>query len=92
MWPNPQEAADFVTFTEEILNGKLHILSSVTIYVFSFLELRFWFTVYFSKSWYQQFANTLVIFFYFIFELGDFVYKTDILKAIIYRHIKIKKP
>ena len=24
MWLNPQETADFVTFTEEILNGKLH--------------------------------------------------------------------
>ena len=24
MWPNPQETADSVTFTEEILNGKLH--------------------------------------------------------------------
>ena len=24
MWPNPQESADLVTFTEEILNGKLH--------------------------------------------------------------------
>ena len=23
MWPNPQETADFVTFTEEILDGKL---------------------------------------------------------------------
>ena len=23
MWPNPQETADLVTFTEEILNGKL---------------------------------------------------------------------
>ena len=29
MWPNPQEATDFVTFTEEILNGKLHFLCSV---------------------------------------------------------------
>ena len=28
MWPNPQEATDLVTFTEEILNGKLHFLSS----------------------------------------------------------------
>ena len=28
MWPNPQEAADLVTFTEEILNGKLHFLCS----------------------------------------------------------------
>ena len=24
MWPNPQETADSVTFTGEILNGKLH--------------------------------------------------------------------
>ena len=29
MWPNPQETADLVTFTENILNGKLHILCSV---------------------------------------------------------------
>ena len=28
MWPNPQETADLVTFTEEILNGKLHFLYS----------------------------------------------------------------
>ena len=26
MWPNPQETADLFTFTEEILNGKLHFL------------------------------------------------------------------
>ena len=28
MWPNSQETADLVTFTEEILNGKLHFLCS----------------------------------------------------------------
>ena len=28
MSPNPQETADLVTFTEEILNGKLHFLCS----------------------------------------------------------------
>ena len=28
MWPNPQETADWVTFTEETLIGKLHFLSS----------------------------------------------------------------
>ena len=28
MGPNPQETADLVTFTEEILNGKLHFLIS----------------------------------------------------------------
>ena len=29
MWQNPQETGDLVTFTEEILNGKLYYLSSV---------------------------------------------------------------
>ena len=29
MWPNPQFPADLVTFTEEILNVKLHFLCSV---------------------------------------------------------------
>ena len=28
MLPNSQETADLVTFTEEILNGKLHFLCS----------------------------------------------------------------
>ena len=28
MWPNPQETADLVTFTEEILNRKLQFLCS----------------------------------------------------------------
>ena len=28
MWPNPLETADLVTFTEEILNGKLYFLYS----------------------------------------------------------------
>ena len=30
MWPNPQFPADLVPFTEEILNGKLHFLRSVS--------------------------------------------------------------
>ena len=33
MWQNPQETADLVTFTEEILNGKFngkHVLCSVS--------------------------------------------------------------
>ena len=29
MWPNPQFPTDLVTFTEEILNGKLHFLCSL---------------------------------------------------------------
>ena len=31
MWPNQQEPADLVTFTEEILNGKLYFLCSEVI-------------------------------------------------------------
>ena len=30
MWVNPQETADLVRFTEEILNGKLHFLYNVS--------------------------------------------------------------
>ena len=30
MWPNLQETADLVTFTEDIFNGKLHFLCSGT--------------------------------------------------------------
>ena len=37
MWLNPQFSADLVTFTKEILNGKLHFLSSV---FFSFLLFK----------------------------------------------------
>ena len=29
MWSNPQETADLIAFTKEILNGKLHFLYSV---------------------------------------------------------------
>ena len=32
MWLNPQETADLVAFTEEILNEKLHFLSSVAFF------------------------------------------------------------
>ena len=43
MWPNPQETADLVTFTEEIFNGKLHFLYSVFL---SFFLLFFFFNRY----------------------------------------------
>ena len=29
MWPNPRETVDSATFTQEIVNGKLHFLGSV---------------------------------------------------------------
>ena len=37
MWPDPQETADLVTFTEKILNRKLHFLCSVSSTVFMIL-------------------------------------------------------
>ena len=30
MLPNPQKTEDLVTFTEEILNGKPHVLCSIS--------------------------------------------------------------
>ena len=39
MWPNPQIPADLVTFTEEILNGKLHFLCSVVFYAVYDIDL-----------------------------------------------------
>ena len=34
MWPNLQETADLVTFTEEILNEKLQFLYSVNNFIY----------------------------------------------------------
>ena len=31
MWPHPHFSADLVTFTEDILNGKLHLLYNVIV-------------------------------------------------------------
>ena len=47
MWPNPQFPADLVTFTEEILNGKLHLLCSET------CKVRF-------EDFYENFSETLI--------------------------------
>ena len=41
MWPNPQLPADLVTFTEEILNGKLHFLCSGCYYMSIFYSMLF---------------------------------------------------
>ena len=32
MWSNPQFPADLVTFTEEVINGKLNFFCSISIY------------------------------------------------------------
>ena len=38
MWPNPLETADLVTFTEEILNGKLHFFVQWVVVNFILIE------------------------------------------------------
>ena len=37
MWPNPQFPADLISFTEEIHNGNLHFVCSVTLNVILYL-------------------------------------------------------
>ena len=43
MWPNPQFPADLVTFTEEVLNGKLHCAMIIVRYVYyhEFIQVCF---------------------------------------------------
>ena len=41
MWPDPQLPADLVTFTEEILKGKLHFLCSER-YLGIFIRMKSW--------------------------------------------------
>ena len=56
MWPNPQFPADLVTFTEEILNGKLHFLCSVK------LKLKLT-TILNMNFFHKYFSKVFVIFF-----------------------------
>ena len=42
MWPNPQETAHLVTYTEEILNWKLHFLCSVIWFGYGIRDLLIW--------------------------------------------------
>ena len=39
MWPNPQETADFMTFTEEIFNGELYFLCSAIFGIVKYLPI-----------------------------------------------------
>ena len=36
MWPNPQETTDLVTFTEEVLNGKLNFCAVIDIKIVTY--------------------------------------------------------
>ena len=54
MWPNPQETTDLVTFTEEILNGKLHFLCSV-----NYMKLAFIMILYKTINCLQKIAHEI---------------------------------
>ena len=61
MWPNPHVPADLITFTEEILNGKLHFLCSV---VRAWMML-WWIEIglsFLNKSWNDDDLSQYVIF------------------------------
>ena len=53
MWPNPQESADLVTFTEKILNGKFHFLCSS--------NPTFWVTFLFIEPWSSNIIQVLFL-------------------------------
>ena len=51
MWPNPQETAGLVTFTEEILNGKLNFFAVtwISFDLYTAKKLKFFIKDFFSK-------------------------------------------
>ena len=64
MWSNPQFPVDLVTFTEEILNGKLHFLCCDT------WTLNRSFTVY-TKTKFNKEAIDTVVNYFFDFQSFD---------------------
>ena len=60
MWINPQSPADLVTFTEEILNGKLHCLCNKES-LLNFKQTRFYSILSYGTSNYMFFDYVLVI-------------------------------
>ena len=63
MWPNTQETADLVTFTEEILNGKLNFSCSVSSNICSiwFYDTRRSHRKYF-KIYFSEWKKRLILF------------------------------
>ena len=60
MWLNPQIPADLVTFTEEILNGKLHCLCNKDS-LLNFKQTRFYSILSYGTSKYMLFNYVLAI-------------------------------
>ena len=58
MWPNPQEVADLVTFTKEILNEKRHFLCNVTM-IFCLASVQDFLLLTFLTANYPNFVAVL---------------------------------
>ena len=99
MWPNPQETVYSVTFTEEILNGKLHFLCSVNSSLqgsSNFLHLLRVLQVFlqesFTNSWKAFEASSNVVFMGVVrgtLILPILIYSTEILEAFFHGHYTI---
>ena len=57
MWPNTQEAADLVTFNEEILNGKLYFCAVCNAFYSFYLSV--------SDPFYLIVSYDLILFLFF---------------------------
>ena len=77
MWPNPQETTDLVTFTEKVLNGKLHFLSSDG----SFRNFAFWRITFISRITFIWFISK----FWRITFRGEHLQLNFLVKIVIYR-------
>ena len=63
MWPNPQFPADLITFTEELLNGKIHFLSSAICYLMHCsLFSAFRSFLYSDRIWTREFSFSVVLY------------------------------
>ena len=99
MWPNSQKTADLVTFTEEILNGKLHFLCSVNSSLqgsSNFLHLlrvlQAFLQESFTNSWKAFEASSNVVFMGVVrgtLILPILIYSTEILEAFFHGHYTI---
>ena len=72
MRPDPQETADLVTFTEEILNGNLHFLCSASICLTSSGMWINYFTDFTKKHIKSFLVKILMLIFSFDFELRSY--------------------
>ena len=85
MWPNPQETANLVTFTEEIVYGKLHFLCSES-RNFGRQPLKIWSNTICLKRpvFIGSYLNTLFQMFPYLKWSPDLIFPTCLRNCIFY--------